>query len=77
MLTGSIGMLPSAGSTPAARGCDEPIHARRPNRREGRGQSAATILSRHDAALFARAGNSRERIEAAVKKVLREGLRNR
>ena len=77
MLTGSIGMLPSASLDAAGKGMYEPIHGSAPDI-AGRGiaNPLATILSaammlRHslDGALFA------DRVEAAVAAVLDQGLR--
>jgi len=77
MLTGSIGMLPSASLDEAGKGLYEPIHGSAPDI-AGRGVAnpLATILS---AAMMLRYSlkqpQAAERIEAAVSKVLREGLR--
>jgi 3-isopropylmalate dehydrogenase len=77
MLTGSIGMLPSASLDEAGKGLYEPIHGSAPDI-AGRGVAnpLATILS---AAMMLRysLGNAQaaQRIEAAVSRVLREGLR--
>ncbi|HET7362692.1 MAG TPA: 3-isopropylmalate dehydrogenase [Burkholderiales bacterium] len=77
MLTGSIGMLPSASLDAAGKGLYEPIHGSAPDI-AGRGVAnpLATILS---AAMMLRYSlkqpQAAERIEAAVSKVLREGLR--
>jgi 3-isopropylmalate dehydrogenase len=77
MLTGSIGMLPSASLDASNKGMYEPIHGSAPDI-AGRGVAnpLATILS---AAMmlrytFARADVA-ERIEGAVRQVLRQGLR--
>src|SRR5205807_2685373 len=77
MLTGSIGMLPSASLDAAGKGLYEPIHGSAPDI-AGRGVAnpLATILS---AAMMLRYSlkqpQAAERIEAAVSKVLRAGLR--
>ena len=77
MLTGSIGMLPSASLDASGKGLYEPIHGSAPDI-AGRGVAnpLATILS---AAMMLRHSLKQppaaERIEAAVSKVLREGLR--
>ena len=77
MLTGSIGMLPSASLDESGKGLYEPIHGTAPDI-AGRGVAnpLATILS---AAMLLRYSlrqpQAAERIEAAVGKVLREGLR--
>ena len=77
MLTGSIGMLPSASLDAAMKGMYEPIHGSAPDI-AGRGiaNPLATILS---AALLLRYSLRREasaqRIEAAVAKTLGAGLR--
>ncbi|MFN2644724.1 MAG: 3-isopropylmalate dehydrogenase [Burkholderiales bacterium] len=77
MLTGSIGMLPSAALDEGGRGLYEPIHGSAPDI-AGRGiaNPLATILS---AALMLRYSlrtpQAAERIESAVTRVLREGLR--
>jgi 3-isopropylmalate dehydrogenase len=77
MLTGSIGMLPSASLDAAGKGLYEPIHGSAPDI-AGRGVAnpLATILS---AALMLRYSlaqpQAAARIEAAVAKVLRDGLR--
>jgi 3-isopropylmalate dehydrogenase len=77
MLTGSIGMLPSASLDAAGKGLYEPIHGSAPDI-AGRGVAnpLATILS---AAMMLRHSlkqpQAAQRIEAAVSKVLRDGLR--
>jgi 3-isopropylmalate dehydrogenase len=77
MLTGSIGMLPSAALNESGKGLYEPIHGSAPDI-AGRGVAnpLATILS---AAMMLRytlrAPQAAERIEAAVTRVLRDGLR--
>ncbi|HJS37398.1 MAG TPA: 3-isopropylmalate dehydrogenase [Burkholderiales bacterium] len=77
MLTGSIGMLPSASLDERGKGLYEPIHGSAPDI-AGRGVAnpLATILS---AAMmlrysFGRAADA-QRIEAAVRKALGQGLR--
>ena len=77
MLTGSIGMLPSASLDAGGKGLYEPIHGSAPDI-AGRGiaNPLATILS---AAMMLRYSLSRpdaaERIERAVERVLHEGYR--
>jgi 3-isopropylmalate dehydrogenase len=77
MLTGSIGMLPSASLDAAGKGLYEPIHGTAPDI-AGRGiaNPLATILS---AAMMLRYSlkqpQAADRIEQAVTKVLRDGLR--
>jgi 3-isopropylmalate dehydrogenase len=77
MLTGSIGMLPSAALNESGKGLYEPIHGSAPDI-AGRGVAnpLATILS---AAMMLRytlrAPQAADRIEAAVTRVLRDGLR--
>jgi 3-isopropylmalate dehydrogenase len=77
MLTGSIGMLPSAALDAGGKGLYEPIHGSAPDiAGKGVANPLATILS---AAMMLRyslgQGKAADRIEAAVKKVLSEGLR--
>jgi len=77
MLTGSIGMLPSASLDASNKGMYEPIHGSAPDI-AGRGVAnpLATILS---AAMMLRytfvRADVAERIEGAVRQVLRQGLR--
>ncbi len=77
MLTGSIGMLPSASLDANGKGLYEPIHGTAPDI-AGRGiaNPLATILS---AAMMLRyslqQAQAAERLEAAVRKVLRDGFR--
>ena len=77
MLTGSIGMLPSAALDANGKGLYEPIHGSAPDI-AGRGiaNPLATILS---AAMMLRyslaQAGAADRIEAAVTRVLRNGLR--
>jgi 3-isopropylmalate dehydrogenase len=77
MLTGSIGMLPSAALDERGKGLYEPIHGSAPDiAGKGIANPLATLLS---AALMLRYSLAQEaaaqRIEAAVSKVLRSGLR--
>src|SRR5687767_16000469 len=77
MLTGSIGMLPSAALDENGKGLYEPIHGTAPDiAGKGVANPLATILS---AAMMLRYSlkdeKSAERIEKAVTKVLRDGLR--
>ena len=77
MLTGSIGMLPSASLNAQNRGLYEPIHGSAPDiAGKGIANPLATILS---AAMMLRfsldQAAAADRIEAAVKRVLKDGLR--
>jgi 3-isopropylmalate dehydrogenase len=77
MLTGSIGMLPSAALDERGKGLYEPIHGTAPDiAGKDLANPLATILS---AALMLRYSlgqpQAAERIEAAVSKVLQSGLR--
>ena len=77
MLTGSIGMLPSASLDANNKGLYEPSHGSAPDiAGQGVANPLATILS---AAMMLRYSLGRaeqaERIEAAVRKVLAQGLR--
>ncbi len=77
MLTGSIGMLPSASLNAKGQGMYEPIHGSAPDiAGKGVANPLATILS---VAMMLRysldAVRAAERIEAAVSKVLDQGLR--
>ena len=77
MLTGSIGMLPSASLDERGKGLYEPIHGTAPDiAGKGVANPLATILS---AAMLLRYSLKNEdgarRIEAAVTKALRDGLR--
>ena len=77
MLTGSIGMLPSASLNTKNQGLYEPSHGSAPDiAGKGIANPLATILS---AAMMLRfslnQGEAAERIEAAVQKVLAQGLR--
>jgi 3-isopropylmalate dehydrogenase len=77
MLTGSIGMLPSASLDERGKGLYEPIHGSAPDiAGKGVANPLATILS---AAMMLRYSlgkpQAAQRVEAAVAKVLRDGLR--
>jgi 3-isopropylmalate dehydrogenase len=77
MLTGSIGMLPSASLNAKGQGLYEPSHGSAPDiAGKGIANPLATILS---AAMMLRFSLHQEaaaqRIEAAVQKVLQQGLR--
>jgi 3-isopropylmalate dehydrogenase len=77
MLTGSIGMLPSASLDASGKGLYEPIHGSAPDiAGKGIANPLATILS---AAMMLRyslgKAEAAGRVEAAVGKVLRDGLR--
>jgi 3-isopropylmalate dehydrogenase len=77
MLTGSIGMLPSASLDARGKGLYEPIHGSAPDiAGKDLANPLATILS---AALMLRYSlgepEAAERVEAAVQKALRDGLR--
>ncbi len=77
MLTGSIGMLPSASLNEGSQGFYEPSHGSAPDiAGQGVANPLATIMS---AAMLLRyslgAGDSADRIETAVGKVLDQGLR--
>jgi 3-isopropylmalate dehydrogenase len=77
MLTGSIGMLPSAALGTGPKGLYEPIHGSAPDiAGKNIANPLATILS---AAMMLRLsfdrGDMADRIEAAVRKVLRDGYR--
>ena len=77
MLTGSIGMLPSASLDDKGKGLYEPIHGTAPDiAGKGVANPLATILS---AAMMLRYSfkdeKSARRIEAAVTRALRDGLR--
>jgi 3-isopropylmalate dehydrogenase len=77
MLTGSIGMLPSASLDASGKGLYEPIHGSAPDiAGKGIANPLATILS---AAMMLRHSLARPqeaaRIEGAVRQVLREGYR--
>ncbi len=77
MLTGSIGMLPSASLDAGGKGLYEPIHGSAPDiTGKGVANPLATILS---AAMMLRYSLKQEkaaqRVETAVTRVLRDGLR--
>ncbi|MFM9967248.1 MAG: 3-isopropylmalate dehydrogenase [Burkholderiales bacterium] len=77
MLTGSIGMLPSASMDEHGKGLYEPIHGSAPDiAGKGIANPLATILS---AAMMLRYSLSQpaaaDRVETAVKKVLAQGIR--
>jgi 3-isopropylmalate dehydrogenase len=77
MLTGSIGMLPSASLDARSKGLYEPIHGSAPDiAGQGVANPLATILS---AAMMLRyslgQAQAAERVENAVRKVLRDGVR--
>ena len=77
MLTGSIGMLPSASLDEAGKGMYEPCHGSAPDiAGQGKANPLATILS---AAMMLRytlhQGLAADAIEAAVSEVLDQGLR--
>ena len=77
MLTGSIGMLPSASLDASGKGLYEPIHGTAPDiAGKGVANPLATILS---AAMMLRYSlhqpEAAERIERAVQRVLRSGYR--
>ncbi len=77
MLTGSIGLLPSAALDASNKGLYEPIHGSAPDiAGKGLANPLATILS---AAMMLRytfgRGEVADRIEGAVRHVLRQGLR--
>jgi 3-isopropylmalate dehydrogenase len=77
MLTGSIGMLPSASLNEKSRGLYEPIHGSAPDiAGKGMANPLATILS---AAMMLRyslgEADAAQRVEQAVTKVLKSGLR--
>jgi len=77
MLAGSIGMLPSASLDAAGKGLYEPIHGSAPDiAGQDRANPLATILSL--AMMFRHTigrGDLADRIEAAVRAVLAQGLR--
>ncbi|HEV7477060.1 MAG TPA: 3-isopropylmalate dehydrogenase [Burkholderiales bacterium] len=77
MLTGSIGMLPSASLDANGKGLYEPIHGTAPDiAGKDLANPLATILSAAMMLRFSLAQDkAAERIEAAVRKVLREGYR--
>ena len=77
MLTGSIGMLPSASINESGKGIYEPIHGSAPDiAGQGKANPLATILS---LAMLLRYSLNEvqlaDRVEAAVQKVLAAGYR--
>ena len=77
MLTGSIGMLPSASLNQSSQGLYEPVHGSAPDiKGQSKANPLATILS---LAMLLRyslnKGELADKIEAAVKQVLAQGLR--
>jgi hypothetical protein len=77
MLTGSIGMLPSASLDAHSKGLYEPSHGSAPDiAGKDPGQSAGyNSVGRHDASLLPPAAEAAARIEQAVQAVLASGLR--
>lgn len=77
MLTGSIGMLPSASLNSKGQGLYEPVHGSAPDiAGQGKANPLATILSLAMLLRYSLGdGANADRIEAAVKKVLAAGLR--
>jgi len=77
MLTGSIGMLPSAALDERGKGLYEPIHGSAPDiAGKDLANPLATILSAAMMLRFSlKQAQAADRIEAAVRKVLREGCR--
>jgi 3-isopropylmalate dehydrogenase len=77
MLTGSIGMLPSASLDGDGKGLYEPIHGSAPDiAGKGVANPLATILSTAMMLRYSLAQpQAAERVERAVKQVLRDGLR--
>jgi 3-isopropylmalate dehydrogenase len=77
MLTGSIGMLPSASLDANNKGLYEPSHGSAPDiAGQGVANPLATILSAAMMLRFSFGQTAQaDRIEAAVKQVLRDGLR--
>lgn len=77
MLTGSIGMLPSASLNSKGQGLYEPVHGSAPDiAGQGKANPLATILSLAMLLRYSLGDSSNaDRIEAAVKKVLAAGLR--
>jgi 3-isopropylmalate dehydrogenase len=77
MLTGSIGMLPSASLDAHGKGLYEPIHGSAPDiAGKGVANPLATLLSLAMLLRYSlKAPEAAARIEASVKKVLRDGLR--
>ncbi|OZI56835.1 3-isopropylmalate dehydrogenase [Bordetella genomosp. 4] len=77
MLTGSIGMLPSAALNESGQGLYEPSHGSAPDiAGQGIANPLATILSAAMLLRYSLNQNAQaDRIEAAVRKVLADGLR--
>ena len=77
MLTGSIGMLPSASLNSKGQGLYEPVHGSAPDiAGQGKANPLATILSLAMLLRYSLGESAHgDRIEAAVKKVLAAGLR--
>jgi 3-isopropylmalate dehydrogenase len=77
MLTGSIGMLPSAALDERGKGLYEPIHGTAPDiAGKGIANPLATILSAAMMLRFSlRQDKAADRVDAAVRKVLRDGYR--
>ena len=77
MLTGSIGMLPSASLDQAGRGMYEPCHGSAPDiAGQGKANPLATILSAAMMLRYTLAGaDAADAIEKAVSTVLDQGLR--
>jgi 3-isopropylmalate dehydrogenase len=77
MLTGSIGMLPSASLDARNKGLYEPSHGSAPDiAGQDRANPLATILSMAMMLRFSlNQPESAERVEAAVRQVLQQGLR--
>ena len=77
MLTGSIGMLPSASMDANGKGMYEPIHGSAPDiAGQGSANPLATILSLAMMVRFSLGrGELADRVERAVEKVLDDGLR--
>lgn len=78
MLTGSLGMLPSASlGAPGTPGLYEPVHGSAPDiAGQGKANPLATVLSFAMALRYSLdAGNEASRIEIAVQKILTAGIR--
>ncbi|MCI5061134.1 MAG: 3-isopropylmalate dehydrogenase [Alphaproteobacteria bacterium] len=78
MLTGSLGMLPSASlGTPETPGLYEPVHGSAPDiASQGKANPLATILSFAMALRYSlNAGEHADKIERAVQDVLNQGIR--
>lgn len=79
MISGSIGLLPSASLGPGAKGLYEPVHGSAPDiAGQGIANPLATVLS---AAMMLRyslgAPEAADRVDAAVERVLGDGHRTR